>query len=193
MTEALHRRPGLQQRSVDRKMLRAQKPLHLRQAEERRQKPLRDLVGEQTVAVLVEGRSVEYLLVDRQPDEPAKQQVELQPFDQLPLRADRIEKLQQRRAQQSLGRDGRTAAPFVRRGKRPSVGPAPRSRAASIAADVFAGMRASMSTLGKQRPAHPIFAAHLANPQFASPTPANYATNLNSRPFPPDFFSSLLG
>jgi hypothetical protein len=71
-------------------MLRAQETLHLRQGEQRRQKPLRDLLGKQTVAVLGEGRGVEDLLVDRQPDEPAKQQIELDPFDQLPLRA-RIE------------------------------------------------------------------------------------------------------
>ncbi len=37
-------------------------------------------------AVLGEGRRVENPLVDRQPDEPAKQHVELQPFGQLPLR-----------------------------------------------------------------------------------------------------------
>jgi len=78
-------------------MLGAQKPLHLRQADERRQKLLRDLMSEQTVAVLGEGRGVENLFVDRQSDEPAKQHVELQPFDQLPLRAERIEKLQKRR------------------------------------------------------------------------------------------------
>ena len=69
-------------------MLGAQKPLHLRQAEERRQKLLRNLVREQAVAVLGEGRGVEHPLVDRQPDEPAKQHVELQPFERL----DRIAK-----------------------------------------------------------------------------------------------------
>ena len=52
-------------------MLGAQKPLHLRQAEERRQKLLRDLMGEQAVAVLREGRGVENLLVDRKSDKPA--------------------------------------------------------------------------------------------------------------------------
>ncbi len=44
--------PGLQQSPVDRKMLRAQQPLHLRQSEQRTQKALRDLVREQAVAVL---------------------------------------------------------------------------------------------------------------------------------------------
>ena len=98
-------------------MLGVQKPLHLRQAEERRQKLLRDLMREQAVAALGEGRGVENLFVDRQPDEPAKQHVELQPFDQLPLRADPIEKLQQHSPQQSLRRDGRTPDPLVKRGK----------------------------------------------------------------------------
>src|SRR4029077_11213185 len=73
---------------------------------------------EQAVAVLGEGRGVEDLLIDRQSDEPAKQKVELQPFDQLPLRADRIEKLQQRRPQQSLRRDRRAPARLVERRKR---------------------------------------------------------------------------
>src|SRR6185312_1856519 len=136
-TEALHRRPGFQHRSIDRKMLRAQKPLHLRQAEQRRQKLLRDLVREQAVAVLGEGRGVERLLVERQPDEPAKQHVELQPFDQLPLRADRIKKLQERGSQQPLGRDGRAPDSLVKRPKTsPRVRPAPRRpAAASPAAD----------------------------------------------------------
>ena len=96
-------------------MLRAQKPLHLRQAEQRRQKPLRDLVCEQAVAVLGEGRRVEHLLVDRQSDEPAKQKVELDPLDQLPLRPDRIEKLQKRGPQQPLRRNRLTAERGVKR------------------------------------------------------------------------------
>ena len=96
-------------------MLGAQKPLHFPQGEERRQKLLRDLVGEQAVAVLGKDRGVENLFVDRKPDEPAKQHVELQPFDQLPLRADRIEKLQKRSSQKALGRNGRAPDPFVKR------------------------------------------------------------------------------
>src|SRR5208283_5546161 len=76
------------------------------------------LVREQAVAVLGEGRCVENLLVDRKPDKPAKQHVELNPFDQLSLRADRIEKLQQRGPQQSLRRDGRTPDRLVKRRKR---------------------------------------------------------------------------
>ena len=46
---------------IDRKMLGAQKPLHLRQAKQRRQNSC-DLMGEQAVAVL---REIEHALVDR--------------------------------------------------------------------------------------------------------------------------------
>ena len=44
-------------------------------------------------------------IVDAQANEPAVQQVELQPFHQLAFRADRVERLQQRRPQQLLRRD----------------------------------------------------------------------------------------
>src|ERR1700726_2107961 len=100
-------------------MLRAQQPLNLRKTEERRQKPLCDFLRKQAVAVLGECRRIENPLVDRKPDKPAKQQVELDPFDQLPLRADRIEKLQQRRPKQALRRNGRAAKRLVKRRKRP--------------------------------------------------------------------------
>src|ERR1700677_4549840 len=74
-------------------------------------------VAEQAVAVLREGRGVDPPLVDHKPDEPAKQHVELQPFDQLPLRAERKEKLQKRSSQKPLRRDGRTPDPLVKRRK----------------------------------------------------------------------------
>jgi hypothetical protein len=40
-----------------------------------------------------------------EPDKPAKQQIVVDPLDQLPLRADRIERLQQQCAHQPLRRD----------------------------------------------------------------------------------------
>src|ERR1700726_5140245 len=98
-------------------MLRAQQPLNLRKTEERRQKPLCDFLGKEAVSVLGECRRVENPLVDRKPDKPAKQQVELDPFDQLPLRADRIEKLQQRRPKAAVGRNGREAKRPAKRRK----------------------------------------------------------------------------
>jgi hypothetical protein len=44
--------------------------------------------------------------LDAEPDKPAEQQVVVDPLDQLPLRADRIERLQQQCAHQPLRRDG---------------------------------------------------------------------------------------
>jgi hypothetical protein len=96
--------------------------------------------------VLGEGRRVERLLVDRKPDEPAKQHVELQPFDQLPLRTDRIEKLQQRRPQQALRRDRRTAARLVKRRKRRVQISQRRWSTLASRNGCFAGIRASTST-----------------------------------------------
>ena len=45
--------------------------------------------------------------VDRQPDNPAEEQVVVDLLHQLPFRADREKRLQQGRSQQHLGRDGR--------------------------------------------------------------------------------------
>ena len=59
----------------------------------------------QTIAVLGERRVIPGRVVNADANEPAKQEVELQPIHQLPLRADRIERLQEHRPQQFLGRD----------------------------------------------------------------------------------------
>jgi hypothetical protein len=56
------------------------------------------LAFEQTVAVLREHRVIPHRIIDPQPNEPAEQQVELQPLHQLTFRADRIKGLQQRGA-----------------------------------------------------------------------------------------------
>ncbi len=60
---------------------------------------------QQPVAVLSEGRGVPHWVLDPEPDKPAKQQVVINPLDQLPFRADRVERLQQQRAHQPLRRD----------------------------------------------------------------------------------------
>jgi hypothetical protein len=44
-------------------------------------------------------------ILDTEPDKPAKQQVVVDPLDQLPLRADRIERLQQQRSHQPFRPD----------------------------------------------------------------------------------------
>jgi hypothetical protein len=56
-------------------------------------------------------------LVDSEPNEPAVQQIVVQLLHQLPLRADRVEHLQQKRAQQPLGRYRRTSAVCIQLGE----------------------------------------------------------------------------
>ena len=113
--EALEAGPGLEQRAVHREVLARQQPLHLRQCKQLRQEALRHLAGEQPVAVLAERARVPNRVVHPEPDEPAEQEVELQPLHQLALRAHRVEALHQQRPQQPLGRDARPAQARVER------------------------------------------------------------------------------
>jgi hypothetical protein len=115
--EALHRRPSFDQRAVDRKMVRAQKPLHARLRQDRAQELRGDIALKQPVAVLGEHRMVPRRIVDAEADEPAEQQIELQSLHQLPLRTDRIERLQQHRSQRFLRRDRRPPNRRIKRRK----------------------------------------------------------------------------
>jgi hypothetical protein len=72
-------------------------------------KLLRHLAVEQPVTVLREHRVVPHRLVHAQANEPAEQQVVVDLLDELALRTDRVERLQQQRPQHILGRDRRTA------------------------------------------------------------------------------------
>jgi len=63
--------------------------------QDRRHELGRDIAFEQSVPVLGEHRVVPDRIVDAKPDEPAVQQVELQPFHQPAFRADCAERLQQ--------------------------------------------------------------------------------------------------
>ena len=63
----------------------------------RGQEGVRDLARQQPVAVVREARGVPNRIVDAEPDEPAEQQVELDALNQLPFRADRGERLNQKR------------------------------------------------------------------------------------------------
>jgi hypothetical protein len=54
-----------------------------------------------------------------EPDEPAEQEVEVEPLHQLAFRTDRIERLQQERAAQLLGRHAGPADAAVERSKSP--------------------------------------------------------------------------
>jgi hypothetical protein len=103
--EAFRARPSLQQRAINREMLARQQALDLVLREHRDEKLARHLASQQPVAVLGEGRGIPYRVLDAEPDKPAKQQIVVDPLDQLPLRADRIERLQQQCAHQPLRRD----------------------------------------------------------------------------------------
>jgi hypothetical protein len=94
-------------------MIRAQQALHTRLTHNRRQKLGGDVAVKQAIAILRERRVIPRRIVNA--NKPAKQEVELQPLHQLPLGADRIERLQQNRPQKLLGRDRRTAQPRIQR------------------------------------------------------------------------------
>ena len=81
------------------------RPAHPRLRQHGRQEARRYLAIQQPVAVLGEGGGVPDRIVHAEPDEPAEQQVEVDPLDQLAFGPDRVEGLQQQRPQQPLGRD----------------------------------------------------------------------------------------
>ena len=107
--EALHRRPRLDQAAVDAEMLAREQAGDLRLIQNLGQKLGGEVAREQAIPALREGRMIPDLIFDAEPDEPAEQQVEVQPLHQLALRADRVERLQQERPQQLFGRDRRSS------------------------------------------------------------------------------------
>jgi hypothetical protein len=175
-------------------MLGAQKPLHFRQGDERGQKLLRDLRGEQAVAILGEGRGVEHGLVDGKPNEPAKQKVKLDPLDQLALRADRIEKLQKRRPQQTLRRKS-TAVRFDRKAPKTlgRVRPGPRSSVAHRPQRMLRRCPRLQVNVREQRPARPTLASHRPLAIRQPTAQQNHATTTNTSIPAPHFFSTRLG
>jgi hypothetical protein len=64
-----------------------------------------DVALQQAIAVLGKRRVIPHDIVNADANEPAEQKIELKPLHQLPLRADRIKRLQQHRPQQFLERD----------------------------------------------------------------------------------------
>ena len=71
-------RPGLDQRAVDREMIRAGQPLHPRLRKYRAQELGRDVALKQALAVLRERRVIPRRIVNANADKPTKQQVERQ-------------------------------------------------------------------------------------------------------------------
>src|SRR5215467_6944216 len=107
--EALVPGPRLDQRAVDREVLIAEQPLVAGLFDHRREKTFRHLALEQALPVLSKSRCVPHLIVDAKPHEPTEQEVVVELLHQKPLAAYRIKELQQKRSQQLLGRDRRTA------------------------------------------------------------------------------------
>ena len=98
--EALDACPGVEQRAIDREVLRREQGLHPELHQHGGKEACRHLARQQPVAVLGKSRGVPDRVVHTEADKPAEQQVEVYPLNQLALRADQVEGLQQ-----PLGRD----------------------------------------------------------------------------------------
>lgn len=105
LDKGLVRGPGVDQRAIDAEMLVAGVLGPCGQRLDALEEQPRYILVEQAVTVLAEGRVIPHALVHRQADEPAKQQVEINLLDQLPLGANGVNHLQQRGAQQPLRRN----------------------------------------------------------------------------------------
>ena len=91
LLEALKRRPRLYQRRIDREVLVANPMLGLREPNHLRKKQVGHLVFQHPCLVLLVRRVVEHRLIRIHVQEPAEEQIVLQPLAELPLRADRVE------------------------------------------------------------------------------------------------------
>ena len=112
--EALMARPRLNQRAVDAEVLAGEMTARMRRLYRLVEQTRDDVAREQSVAVLAERRVVPHRIVHRQADKPTKQSVVGNLLHQHALAANRIQHLQQQRANQLLGRDARPAAPSRR-------------------------------------------------------------------------------
>ena len=111
---------------------------------------------------------------------------------QLPLRPDRIEKLQKRGPQQPLRRNGRTSTGLVKRRKRSveirqrRVGQPSHRPQRMLRRDPRLDV-----DVREQRPTRPILASHRSL-AIRLDNPTNHAKRRNTSDFSGDFFSSLL-
>lgn len=108
--KALDRRVALDQRAVHAEVIVARQ----HGVEERRRQAMRV----QPRAIVSERRRVKRRIVGRHPQKPAKQQVRIDPLDQLSLAADRVERHQQERFEQPLRRYAGPARRTVSRRER---------------------------------------------------------------------------
>jgi len=139
-----------------------QEPLHARNGQHGAQEGCRNAALEQAVAVLGEGRGIPHRVVDAETDEPAEQEIEVQLLHQLALGPHGVERLQQHRPQQLLGRDrgaadlrvDRAEAPIQRR--QSLVHQSPDRTQRMIRANTLLQIH-----VGKQRAAPAILSPHL--------------------------------
>ena len=103
--KALLRSPGLDQRSVHRKMLVRQQGFDLRMVQKFAHELRKHLTVLQSVAVLRKGGWVPDRIVGRKPHEPPVQKIIIQLLHKLSFRPDAVEHLKQQCAQQLLRRD----------------------------------------------------------------------------------------
>ena len=101
--KALLASPGLNQGTIDGEVLFREQSLPVGLAHHFGEEGLDDFVLEQAIPVLRKDRVVPDRVLQRQPDEPAEQEVVAHLFHQLPFGADRIKHLQEQRAHQFLG------------------------------------------------------------------------------------------
>ncbi len=104
--EALHRRPCLHQRAIDREVIVRQQRFHLAVRQDGGQKYARHRGGQQPVAVLGEHRRHPDRVVNAEAHDPAEQQVILHLLHQLALGPHRKQDLDQVCPHQPLRRDG---------------------------------------------------------------------------------------
>ena len=159
--EAFGAGPRLQQRAVDREMLGREQHRHLRMRQHCGKELHRDIARQEPVAVLGTRRRVPYRIIHAEADEPAEQQIELDPLDQLALRTERVERLQQQRPEQAFRWD---RFPTKRRVKRVKLRRQLLQRRVDDLTDHPQRMVRTNSLLqvhvAEQRPRNPVVPAH---------------------------------
>ena len=113
--EALERSPGLDQRAVDCEVFVREQTLSLGLLHRPGEEALGDVVLDQARPILGEARVIEGTLLQIHVQEPAEQHVVVEHLAEQPIRAHRVQRNQQRRFEQSLRRDRRTAYRCVHR------------------------------------------------------------------------------
>ncbi len=105
--ETLRRRPGFNQRAIDREVLGRDQSVPLRQTQHLAEEGARHRFVEQAVPILRERTVIPDLVIHIQANKPAIEQVVVNVLHQLPLRPNRVQRLDQTGPQQPLRRNRR--------------------------------------------------------------------------------------